>query len=251
MNVHKPSKSFILAVAAVALLLPLASRASTGSIDATNKYAWGSNTGWVNFNPTNGNVAVWDAGLSGSAWGENYGWINLNPTASGVKNDGTGLLSGYAWGENTGYIDFSGVRINAQGIFTGTAIGDIVGSLTFDCTNCKVTTTWRPSTGAPIVSPTPPSVSVGGTAASSKFLRERIITPSSTALGGAPANIPPHDQSRRAECFPRSVHRSKSDVSGRNRFLGLLFALKQVQHHGEKALPCSMYCPVSGYHAKN
>jgi hypothetical protein len=183
MKVHKPSKSFILAVAAVALLLPLTSMAAAGSIDSANKYAWGSGIGWVNFNPTNGNVAVSDAGLSGSAWGENYGWINLNPTASGVKNDGTGVLSGYAWGENTGYIDFSGVRINAQGIFTGTATGDIVGSLTFDCTNCKVTTTWRPSTGVPIVSPTPPSVSVG--------VGSGYLPPAFTVNGGASSTQSP------------------------------------------------------------
>lgn len=145
----KPKKSIasvILTATAIVMLLPLASLASTGVIDATNKYAWGSGIGWVNFNPTNGNVAVSDSGLSGSAWSENYGWINLNPTASGVKNDDTGVLSGYAWGENTGYINFSGVHITPQGIFTGTATGDIVGSLAFDCTNCKVSTTWRPST---------------------------------------------------------------------------------------------------------
>ena len=116
MTPRKPRTSFGLAVAAVALLLPLTSLAAAGSIDSANKYAWGSGIGWVNFNPMNGNVSVSDAGLSGSAWSENYGWINLNPTASGVKNDGTGLLSGYAWGENTGYIDFSGVRINTQGV---------------------------------------------------------------------------------------------------------------------------------------
>jgi hypothetical protein len=176
-------RSLIFAFSTAVLLLPFASLASTGLIDAVNKYAWGSNTGWVNFNPTNGNVAVSDAGLSGSAWGENYGWINLNPTASGVKNDGTGFLSGYAWGENTGYIDFSGVRINAQGIFTGTATGDIVGSLTFDCTNCKVTTTWRPSTGVAIVSPTSPSVSVG--------VGGGYLPPAFTVNGGASSTQSP------------------------------------------------------------
>jgi hypothetical protein len=144
------------------LLLPSATLASTGLIDATSKYAWGSSMGWVNFNPMNGNVAVSDSFLSGSAWSENYGWVNLSPNASGVKNDGTGILSGYAWGENTGYIDFSGVRINAQGVFTGTATGDIVGSLTFDCTNCRVSTTWRPSAATSATTAASPSVSVSG-----------------------------------------------------------------------------------------
>lgn len=153
----KPYKPCCLAIAVVVLLLPIATLAATGSIDATNKYAWGSNVGWVNFNPTNGIVQVSDSGLSGYAWSENYGWINLNPADAGVKNDSTGVLSGYAWGENTGYINFSGVAIDSQGVFTGTSTGDIVGSLAFNCSNCKVVTTWRPASGA-----SAPTVLVGG-----------------------------------------------------------------------------------------
>ncbi|MCX6721375.1 MAG: hypothetical protein NT026_02110 [Candidatus Staskawiczbacteria bacterium] len=55
------------------------------------------------------------------------------------------VLSGSAWGENTGWIDFSGVTINSSGQFTGTAEGDIVGTVNFDCTStgCPVTTDWR------------------------------------------------------------------------------------------------------------
>jgi hypothetical protein len=170
MKLRKPRTSFGLAVAAVALLLPLISLAA-GSIDSANKYAWGASIGWVNFNPTNGNAAASDAGLSGYVWSENYGWINLSPSSAGVKNDGTGVLSGYAWGENTGYINFSGVRINPQGVFTGTATGDIVGSLTFDCTNCKAATTWRPST--PAATPASGPVGVG------------YFPPSFTLNGGA------------------------------------------------------------------
>ena len=131
-----------------ALVLPLTTFASTGTIDATSKYAWGNNTGFVNFNPTNGNVSVTDSALTGDVWSDTYGWINLNPSHAGVMNNGTGVLSGNAWGQNTGYISFSGVSINSSGVFTGTATGTIIGSLTFDCTNCHVVTTWR----APVVS---------------------------------------------------------------------------------------------------
>ena len=55
-------------------------------IDANNKYAWSSNAGWINFNPTNGNVDVTDTAITGQAWSDNYGWINLQPTTSGVVN---------------------------------------------------------------------------------------------------------------------------------------------------------------------
>ena len=135
-------KTKIAFIISIALLAPILALASTGTIDSFNKYAWGNNIGWVNFNPTNGNVQVTDTALTGYAWSENYGWINLNPSQSGVKNSG-GVLSGSAWGEGTGYINFSGVTINSNGKFTGTATGSTVGTLTFGCTNCNVTTTWR------------------------------------------------------------------------------------------------------------
>jgi len=115
-----------------------------GTIDSTYKYAWGKNTGWINFGTTGGNVHVTDSALTGYAWSDNYGWINLNPTKSGVTNDGAGTLSGYAWGENLGWINFNGVTINSSGEFTGSASGDVSGQISFDCTNCKVKTDWRP-----------------------------------------------------------------------------------------------------------
>lgn len=118
---------------------------TNGTIDTTYKYVWGSRIGWVSLGTTNGNVHVTDATLTGYAWSEKYGWINLAPTTSGVKNDGAGNLSGYAWGENLGWIDFSGVKINTSGQFTGSATGTIVGSLNFDCANCRVITDWRPA----------------------------------------------------------------------------------------------------------
>jgi hypothetical protein len=126
----------------------------SAGIDNTYKYAWGENIGWVNFNPTHGNVDVSDTKITGYAWSENYGWINLSPTNGGVFNDGNGNLSGYAWGENLGWIDFSNVKIDPNtGEFSGYAVVLKDGSkINFDCTNCKVKTKWRktaPPSGAP------------------------------------------------------------------------------------------------------
>jgi hypothetical protein len=127
-------------------------------IDSVYKYAWGENIGWVNFNPTHGNVDVSDTKITGYAWSENYGWINLEPTNGGVFNDGNGNLSGYAWGENLGWIDFSNVKIDPNtGEFSGYAVILKDGSkINFDCANCKVKTEWRKTA--------PPSAGGGGIA---------------------------------------------------------------------------------------
>jgi len=133
------------------LMFPLFVLASItdGTIDATYKYGWSENAGWVNFGCSNCNVHITDSRLTGYVWSENYGWINLNPATSGVKNDGEGNLSGYAWGENLGWINFSGVIINSSGEFSGFASGDISGQISFNCTNCKVRTDWRPLSARP------------------------------------------------------------------------------------------------------
>jgi hypothetical protein len=110
-----------------------------GSILDDYKYAWSDNVGWINFEE----VEVTDSYLSGYAWSSNSGWINLSPSSGGVLND-QGDLSGYAWGESLGWIDFSNVQIDTEtGVFSGTASGDLIGSLTFDCSNCDVRTDWQ------------------------------------------------------------------------------------------------------------
>ncbi len=150
-----------------------------GVIDATNKYAWGENIGWINFGCDNCNVQVADNAISGYAWNQNYGWINLAPTNSGVKNDGNGNLSGWAWGKNLGWIDFAGVTISPNGEFSGYAtIKSNNSRINFNCNNgasCssadfKVKTDWLPASlrstqgnghggrggsngGSPIISP--------------------------------------------------------------------------------------------------
>jgi uncharacterized membrane protein len=135
----------LVSVFALGFLLPAVSYAA-GNVTSTNTYAWGDVIGWVNFNPTNGNVTVTDASVTGYAWSANYGWINLAPTNGGVVNDGNGNLSGKAWGANTGWIDFTGVSINSSGRFVGqTASTTLAGVINFSCANCLVTTSWRPT----------------------------------------------------------------------------------------------------------
>jgi hypothetical protein len=116
----------------------------------TSGYAWGTNVGWINFNPTHGGVTVYDDHLEGCAWGENIGWIRLgtyegggshtyaNTAADnyGVNRDANGNLSGYAWGTNVGWINFnpthSQVTIDyANGSFDGYAWGENIGWIHF------------------------------------------------------------------------------------------------------------------------
>ncbi len=54
------------------------------NIDPTDKWAWGTNIGWINFNPTHGGgVTVYDDHLEGYVWAENVGWIRLGTHTGG------------------------------------------------------------------------------------------------------------------------------------------------------------------------
>jgi len=64
------------------LLIPTFSFASTTDGTIQNQYAWGENTGWVNFLPTDGNIHITNTAITGYAWDPNYGWINFAPTES-------------------------------------------------------------------------------------------------------------------------------------------------------------------------
>jgi len=123
---------------------------AAGNIDTIDKYAWSTNSGWVNFNPTHGGVTVYDDHLEGYAWSENVGWVRLGTYTAGgahtyantsqadygVNKDGSGNLSGYAWSKDAGWINFnpsnSQVTINATtGEFDGYAWGENVGWIHF------------------------------------------------------------------------------------------------------------------------
>jgi len=138
-------------IAGIVLATLAVVQAATGNIDATDKWAWGTNAGWINFAPTHGGVTVYADHLEGYAWGENIGWIrlgsheggsphtyaNTSNTEYGVnKNPDTGALSGYAWGTNVGWINFnpthSQVTIDPDtGSFDGYAWGENVGWIHF------------------------------------------------------------------------------------------------------------------------
>ena len=146
------------------LVLGLFGVAHAANIDSTNKYAWGTNVGWISFNPAHGGgVTVYSDHLEGYAWAENVGWIrlgtyeaggthtyaNTDQTNYGVNNDGQGNLSGYAWGTNVGWIHFNpthgGVTINpTNGDFNGYAWGENIGWIHFQNSSpaYKVTTDW-------------------------------------------------------------------------------------------------------------
>ena len=121
--------------------------AANGAIDATDRYAWSENAGWLDFGTSQGNVVVGDSFLTGYAWGENIGWVSLNCSNDNscaivnykVANDGSGNLSGYAWTENAGWIDFNpaggGVAIDSSGQFSGYAWGENIGWVSLNCSN--------------------------------------------------------------------------------------------------------------------
>jgi hypothetical protein len=93
---------------------------TSGNIDPTDKWAWATNAGWLNFRPLNGGAAVYPDHLEGFIWSENAGWIRLgtydggsihtylNTSAAdyGINNDGAGQLSGFAWGTAAGWVNF-------------------------------------------------------------------------------------------------------------------------------------------------
>jgi len=120
------------------------------NIDPVERWAWGTNAGWINLRPADGGVRVYPDHLEGWAWGENIGWVRLGTYASpgphtysnsspddyGVNHDGAGNLSGYAWGTNIGWINFApsdgSVIIDlATGSFDGYAWAENVGWISF------------------------------------------------------------------------------------------------------------------------
>lgn len=111
----KLSRWLIAAVAATALADNCSAIVST--IDPSNRYAYGANIGWLDFNYS---AVIGEYVCYGYIYSANVGWINLgngspangiqyqNNSASdyGVNNDGNGNLRGYAYGANIGWINF-------------------------------------------------------------------------------------------------------------------------------------------------
>jgi len=138
-------KKILLIISLVLLATPLAAFASSTN-GTVSGYAWSAQIGWVNFGVSGGAATIADSGMAGSAWNENRGWITLHPSQSGVTVDANGNLSGSAWMQGTGWINFTGALVNSSGVFTGTtATGDNGVAINFSCSQCHVTTDYRPS----------------------------------------------------------------------------------------------------------
>src|SRR5947199_5005503 len=103
------------------LLGSLALSGATTAINATNKFAYGANLGWVDWRGnTNSGAVIGEYVCSGYIWAANVGWIHLGSNAPangiqyqnnfasdyGVNHDGQGNLRGYAYGANIGWINF-------------------------------------------------------------------------------------------------------------------------------------------------
>ncbi|MCP4540412.1 MAG: DUF11 domain-containing protein [Chloroflexi bacterium] len=138
-------------VLVVGIVFGLIQVLQAANIDPTDKWAWGTNIGWINFGPTHGGgVTVYDDHLEGYVWAENVGWIrlgtytgggshdylNTNSTNYGVNHDGAGNLEGYAWGTNIGWINFNPAHNQVtidlgSGSFDGYAWAENVGWIHF------------------------------------------------------------------------------------------------------------------------
>ncbi|MFC2023757.1 hypothetical protein ACFLT5_03355 [Chloroflexota bacterium] len=135
------------------VLFGLSQVVSGGDIDPVDKWAWSTNSGWINFMPECAGcdgVQAYADHLEGYSWGENIGWIrlgthtgggahtygNTSATNYGVNRNPAGSLYGYAWGTNIGWIkldpEHGGVSIDPDtGSFDGYAWGENIGWIHF------------------------------------------------------------------------------------------------------------------------
>ncbi|MFA6608827.1 MAG: hypothetical protein WCT07_02875 [Candidatus Paceibacterota bacterium] len=145
-------------------ILPAYASQTSGVIDSVSKYAKVchdtacSTYGTINFLPTvtgssTAGIVITDTAITGYAWGSEVGWINMQPTGSGVTvNNATGLVYGTAWSQAGGWLNFRpsnsgtlvngipiGVSINPSGEFYGYAwlSGVYGGWVLFDCSSAS------------------------------------------------------------------------------------------------------------------
>lgn len=110
------------------------------TINATNKYAYGANIGWIDGRgDTNNGAVIGEYVCSGYLYSANVGWIslgngiptngiqyqNLSATDFGVNQDGLGNLRGYAYGANVGWINFESVGAPKVNLQTGKLGGSV------------------------------------------------------------------------------------------------------------------------------
>ena len=119
---------------------PLATVRAATTIDATSRYAYAANLGWMDWRgDTNNGAVIGEYVCSGNIYSANVGWINLGsgtPTNGiyyqnlsandfGVNQDGLGNLSGYAYGANIGWINFETNGAPKVDLLTGKLSGSV------------------------------------------------------------------------------------------------------------------------------
>lgn len=129
-------KNFWLVLSLCGLIAMTVNAATT--INATNKFSYGANIGWVDWRgDTNGGAVIGDYVCSGYIYAANVGWIHLGSgspvnliqyqnnaaTDYGVNHDGLGNLRGYAYGANIGWINFENLGAPKVDLFTGKLSG--------------------------------------------------------------------------------------------------------------------------------
>jgi len=127
---------FVLALS----LQPLAFIHAATSINATNKYAYGANIGWLDARGnTNAGAIIGEFICSGYLYSANIGWINLGSNAPangiqyqnnsatdyGVNHDGQGNLRGFAYSANVGWINFESNGAPRVELQTGKLSGSV------------------------------------------------------------------------------------------------------------------------------
>ena len=125
------------------LLVSVTGARADSTINAANRFAYGSNIGWIDArgNVTNGAV-LGQTHCTGYLWGADVGWIGLgngpangwhysNATGAdwGVNHDGSGNLTGYAYGANIGWLNFEQTYGQPKiDLLTGTLRGYVWGA---------------------------------------------------------------------------------------------------------------------------
>jgi hypothetical protein len=144
MNRPKRPPSIPARLAPAAALLPVlvlswtASLEAATTINASNRYAYGANTGWMDWRGDGANGAViGPTYCSGNVYAANFGWLslgsgapingvqyqNLSANDYGVNVDSAGNLRGYAWGANVGWIAFEANGAPAVDLASGNLSG--------------------------------------------------------------------------------------------------------------------------------
>ena len=110
------------------------------TINATNRFAYGANIGWLDWRgDTNNGAVIGEYVCSGYIYSANCGWIHLGSNAPangiqyqnnsatdyGVNHDGLGNLRGYAYGANIGWINFENSGAAKVDLVTGKLSGSV------------------------------------------------------------------------------------------------------------------------------